>query len=230
MVLIYGGGSLALVIAASGAIPLLAGACSTVTARASRLPVPLAVTGMVLSGPVLGAWLGDRFREAGPAMAILLSHWLLNGCSGVATAVLIGVDRAARVARWAAAVAVLDVALALSLTPSIGLDGVALATAAPYLVTFPVLMRMVLDAVPVEPARLAREAFLPALSIGAGLAAGLGVVRALSPLSAAPQVGVVALAALALGWGAYYALWLAPAERELVREVARSLVPARAGG
>src|ERR671917_465145 len=30
--------------------------------------VPLAVTGMVLSGPVLDVWLGDGFREGGAAM------------------------------------------------------------------------------------------------------------------------------------------------------------------
>lgn len=191
------------------------------------LIVPVSVVGMVLSGPVLQAWLGARFREAGATMAILLAHWLLNGCSGVATAVLIGVGRAPRVARWAAGVAALDLVLVLALTPLMGLEGVAVATAVPYLVMFPVLMRMLLAAVPVGAGLLVREAFVPALSVGAVLAAALGVVRALSPLASGPLVAGVALGALGLGWAAYYAAWLRADERLLVREVARSLVTRR---
>ena len=54
------------------------------------LAVPLTVTGMVLAGPILDAWLGDDFEEGGTAMAILLSHWLLSGANGVLGAVLVG--------------------------------------------------------------------------------------------------------------------------------------------
>ena len=47
------------------------------------LVVPLTVTGMVLAAPLLEVWLGPEFREGGTAMAILMSYWLVNGCTGV---------------------------------------------------------------------------------------------------------------------------------------------------
>jgi len=191
------------------------------------LIVPLTVTGMVLAGPILGAWLGDDFRRAGPAMAILLSHWLLNGCSGVAMSLLVGVGRAREVARYAMGVATGNVVLALALTPPFGLEGVALATAVPYAALFPVLIVPALSATPLGGAVLARESFLPTWSLGAVLAAALVGLRLVADPTTAPSVMCAALVGPLAYWLVFYAVWLRPDEQRLVLDVARGLVPSR---
>lgn len=185
------------------------------------LIVPIAVTGMVLAAPILDVWLGSAFREAGSAMAILMSHWVLNGMSGVAAAMLVAVGAARDLARWALAVAGASVLLALALTPPFGLDGVALATAIPYVALFPYLLRITLRAIPVPVGELLRRAFAPAWALGVALAAALVAARlALDPESAL-AVAATALAALGAYWAAYCALVLDRGERALVRSLAR---------
>jgi O-antigen/teichoic acid export membrane protein len=186
------------------------------------LIVPIAVTGMVLAGPILAVWLGDEFAEGGPAMAILMSHWLLNGMSGVAAAVLVGVGRARDLARWAVTVAGTSVALMLVLTPPLGLEGVALATAVPYVALFPCLLRVTLRAVPVRLSNLVQRAFVPAWLLGALLGSALLVLRSVIDPDTAALVVALASAGLAVYWIAYYALVLDGAERTLVRSIRRS--------
>jgi O-antigen/teichoic acid export membrane protein len=187
------------------------------------LVVPLAVTGMVLAAPALAAWLGPGFRSGAPAMAILMSHWLLNGCSGLLTALLAGMGRARAVARWAVAIAIADVALALALTPWLDLEGIAIATSAPYIAFFPLLLRPALEATGVGMGEFTRQCLVPALSVGAGLAAALGAVRlALDPEGVAAVVPLVA-GGVAAYWATFYRLVLDADERSLVREVGRAL-------
>lgn len=185
------------------------------------LIVPIAVVGMTLSTPILDVWLGSEFREAGTAMAILMSHWVLNGFSGVAAAMLVAVGAARDLARWALLVAGSAVALALVLTPGLGLDGVALATAVPYVVLFPYLLRITLRAVLVPAGELLRRAFAPAWGLGALLAGALVAVRLAFDLDTGAAVLATAVAAVASYWLAYYAVCLDRGERELVRDVVR---------
>lgn len=181
------------------------------------LMTPLAVVGMVLAPPLLDVWLGDRFREGGTAMAILMAHWLLNGASGVLAAVLIATGRARGLAAYAGLLAAANVALALALAPWLELEGVAIATTVPYLLLFPLLLQRALAAVPVPLSALIGRAFAPALGPGAILAAGLGGLRiALSP-ETLPSVGGLALAGLFAYWLAFYALLMDRGERELTR-------------
>ncbi|HEY1357957.1 MAG TPA: oligosaccharide flippase family protein [Thermoleophilaceae bacterium] len=193
------------------------------------LVVPIAVTAMLLGGPILRVWLGPGFGEAGGALAILLSHWLVSGCTGVLIAILVAVGRAADVARWAGALAVLNLLLALALIPVIGLEGAAVATAAPYLALFPVLLRMALRRVPVPLGSLVREAFLPAYVPALVLAGVLGAIRLAVDVHGLGMVAALALAAPLAYWLAYYGLWLRPEERRLVREVAGDLLPVSGG-
>jgi O-antigen/teichoic acid export membrane protein len=184
------------------------------------LLVPLAVTGMVLAAPVLDVWLGQRYRAGGTALALMLAYWLAYASGGVASAVLVAAGRARYVARYAWTAAFTSMALALALVPPLGLEGVALATALPYLAVTPLLLRLVLREVPLRPQFLVRESFLPAYLLGGCLAAGLGLVRLLVPLDSLPAVLGAALAGPLAYWLAYYALWLRPSERRLVRDVA----------
>jgi len=191
------------------------------------LIVPIAVTGMVLAGPILEVWLGSDFAEAGPAMAILLSHWLLSGMSGVAAATLVGVGRARDLARWAVGVAVASVALMLALTPLLGIEGVALATAVPYVLLFPYLLAITLRAVPLLAAELVRSAFLPAWTLGGALAVALALARGVADVDSPGPLVAVALGGLAAYWAAYYALVLDRDERALAGALAWPRRPAR---
>lgn len=66
----------------------------------AALVTPLVITLMVLAAPILDVWLGPRFREAAPAMTILLSYWLLAPALGFVTAALVGVGRSRSTRGW----------------------------------------------------------------------------------------------------------------------------------
>jgi O-antigen/teichoic acid export membrane protein len=201
------------------------------TLRGSRytlaLFVPLAVTVIALSGPLLGIWLGDRFREGDVALSILVSYWLVYGALAVTPGLLVGAGRARAVARYMSMVAVGNLALSLALTPWLGLEGPALGTAIAYFVAFPFVLRLALSVSPVRLGELVREAWLPAYSLGIVLAAVLVLIRVLAPPENLPGLLAVALPGLAAYWVAFYALWLRPPERTLVRDTLRSLTGRR---
>jgi O-antigen/teichoic acid export membrane protein len=188
--------------------------------------VPVTVVLMVLSDRILDVWLGPKFVVAAPAMAILLSYWLANSATGVAGGMLVAVGRFRELNRYAWTVAVMNLTLSIALTPWLGLEGVVIGTALPYLVVVPWLIQLTLRAFPIPLARLARVAWVPAYATGALVAAFLGLARLLLPLDSLLAVLLVGAAALALGWGAYAAFWMEPSERRMVRTVLRRRVAA----
>jgi O-antigen/teichoic acid export membrane protein len=116
---------------------------------------------------------------------------------------------------------VLNLALSLVLTPAVGLQGPALATAIPFVLAFPAVLTLGLRASGAELGALARRAWLPAYAIGAVLAAALVAVRlAADPVTLPAVLGVAAGGVLAY-WLAFYVLVLDPAERSLVRGLVR---------
>lgn len=191
------------------------------------LIVPPTLVGMILSGPILEVWLGAEFRKASLAMAILLSYWLATGALGVASAILVGAGRARDVARYAWTVAVANLVLSVALTPSLGLEGVTLGTAVPYLLMFPFMLRMMLKETSVPVSELARRCWLPVYSTGLALAAALVVVRLVAPLDTLAEVGGAAVGGVLAYWVAFYLVWFAPDERRLVKDIARGLLPGR---
>ena len=193
------------------------------------LVVPLTVTGMVLAPPLLEVWLGPEFREGGTAMAILMSYWLVNGSTGVLQGIVVSGGRAPVLARLAWTVALSNLAISLALTPSLGLEGVTIGTAVPYFAIYPFFLRVVLDLVPVSIRTLLREAFLPAYVLGAVLACALAGARIAFGLDSVVPLLAVAAGGLAAYWIAYYAIWLRPEERTLVRDIARGALPSRRG-
>jgi len=207
------------------------GPMTELVVRGSRyslaLLVPLTVTAMVLAGPALEVWLGERFRAAAPALALLTSYWLLYGALAVTPAFLVGAGQARRVALTAACVAGANLALSVALTPWLGLEGPALATALVYICAFPFFLSITASVAPGVVPALAREAWLPAYSLAAALALLLAGARLVLPLERPVVLVAVLLAGPVAYWLVYALLWLAPGERALVREVARSLVPRR---
>lgn len=194
------------------------------------LVVPLAVTAMVLGAPALEVWLGSEYRSGGGALAILLSYWLLSASLVVTPAFLVGAGRAREVARIMIAVAAANLVLSLALTPALGLEGPAIGTAVPFLVAFPLLLRLGLSVAPVSLRELAREAWLPAYGLGVLLAGALAAARLSFDLDSLAGLGPVLAGGLALYWAVYAAVVLAPSERRLVRDVASGLVRPRRPG
>src|SRR5215213_3464264 len=132
--------------------------------------VPLCVTLMVMSKPILGVWLGARYTDGATALSILVSYWLVYGALIVTPGFLAGAGRAATAGRTLACAAVVNLALALILTPELGVEGPAVATAGAFAVVLPVLFRTGLRTAGVSFEQLARRAMAPAYALGAVLA------------------------------------------------------------
>jgi O-antigen/teichoic acid export membrane protein len=179
--------------------------------------VPVTVVLMVLSGPILEVWLGPSFRSAAAALTILSSYWLIGAATGVSVAMLIASGHVRELVQYAWMVAISNLVLSLALTPAFGLNGVVIGTTVPYIVWFPWFARIVLRTFPVQLKLLLREAALPAYSTAAVLAIVLGTARLTLSLHSLLAVVGTAVLGLALAWGGYYAVWLHPGERLLVR-------------
>jgi O-antigen/teichoic acid export membrane protein len=185
------------------------------------LLVPMVVTAIALSGPLLEVWLGERYRSGDVALSILVSYWLLYGGLAVSPALLIGAGKARGVALILGLAAVGNLALSLVLTPIYGLEGPALGTAIAFVAAFPFVLRLGLSVAPVRLGELAREAWLPAYTLGVALAGCLVAVRLIAEPDTLPALMGLVLAGLAAYWLAFYFLWLRPDERELVRDTVR---------
>jgi O-antigen/teichoic acid export membrane protein len=182
--------------------------------------VPLCVTLMALAEPILEVWLGARYGDGAAALTILVSYWLLYGGLVVTPGFLVGAGRAREVAQIVMAVATANLVLALVLTPELGLEGPALATAIPFVLAFPAMLRVGLSASGADLGGLARRAWLPAYALGAGLAAALvGVRLALDP-DTLPAVLTLGAGGVVAYWAAFYGVVLDADERALVRRLA----------
>ena len=178
--------------------------------------VPVCVTLMALAEPILAVWLGERYSEGAGALTILVSYWLLYGGLVVTPGFLVGAGRAREVALITLAAAAGNLTLALVLTPELGLEGVALATAVPFLVAFPLMLRLGLGASGARLGELARSAWLPVYAPAAALAGALVALRlALDPESLPAVLGLAA-GGLGCFWALVYARVLDAGEKALV--------------
>jgi O-antigen/teichoic acid export membrane protein len=185
------------------------------------LVVPVTVILMVLAEPILHVWLGERFEEAATAMTILLSYWLIASSSSVASPMLVAAGRARLLAVYAVGVAVLNLSLTLALTPSLGIEGVTLGTAIPYLLLQPLLIVAIVREFPVTFGDLVRSVWAPAFALAVPLAAGLLVLRSSVDLeSLLPLLGVMA-GSFVLYVVAYGVFFLNHGERVLLRSFVR---------
>lgn len=183
--------------------------------------VPFVVTFIALAEPILDVWLGSKYQEAALAMSLLVSYWLFTSSVAVGSSVLIASGSVRTVAGLAWAIALVNLAVSLALTPWLGLEGVVVGTVAGYLVVFPVYLRVVVNRLPVTLGDLVHEVWIPAFSLG--LVLGGLLVSARLVLDIDTLATVVAASALGIGgyFAAYYALWLRPAERRLMRSLLR---------
>jgi O-antigen/teichoic acid export membrane protein len=186
--------------------------------------VPLSVTLIVLAEPIIAVWLGERYTGGAGALAILVSYWLLHGALVVTPGFLAGAGAARVAGLTLASAAGLNLVLALVLTPELGVEGPAVATAVALAAAFPVLLRAGLRASDTRLTELLGRALIPAYTLGALLAGALAAVRwGLEP-ETLPAVAAAAIAGVLLYWAAFYGLVLDPDERAL----ARGLLPGNA--
>jgi O-antigen/teichoic acid export membrane protein len=186
--------------------------------------VPLALVFMILAQPILRVWLGPKFAAGATAMTLLVAYWLINANTGVAGNMLVAAGRARWLAGYAAGVAALNLLLSLALTPSLGLDGVVLGTTVAYVIGFPFFLARTLSIFPVSLGELAREAWLPAYLTGAVIGALLLAVRVTVTFENLLQLAGISLLAILVYWAIYYAAWLRPSERALVKNVALAVL------
>jgi len=183
--------------------------------------VPLCVTLMALAEPIIGAWLGERYTDGAGALTILVSYWLVYGALIVTPGFLAGAGEARAAGLTLACAAGVNLVLALALTPELGVEGPAVATAGALAAAFPVLLRVGLRASGVPLGELLRRAAAPAYAGGALLAGVLVGVRLLLDPDSLPAVAILAIGGVALYWIAFYALVLDDGERALVRGLLR---------
>ena len=183
--------------------------------------VPLCVTLMALAEPIIGAWLGERYTDGAGALTILVSYWLVYGALIVTPGFLAGAGEARAAGLTLACAAGVNLVLALVLTPELGVEGPAVATAGALAAAFPVLLRVGLRASGVPLGELLRRAAAPAYAGGALLAGVLVGVRLLLDPDSLPAVAILAIGGVALYWIAFYALVLDDGERGLVRGLLR---------
>jgi O-antigen/teichoic acid export membrane protein len=150
-----------------------------------------------------------------------VSYWLLYGALVVTPGFLVGAGRAREVARIMVVVAASNLALSLLLTPELGIEGPAVATAAPFVCAFPFMLRLGLRASGAALADLARRAWAPNYLLGAALALGLVVGRAVFPMDNTVAVLLLAAAGPLAFWAAFYGAVMDSGERTLVRGLLR---------
>jgi O-antigen/teichoic acid export membrane protein len=182
--------------------------------------VPVCVVLMTLAEPILEVWLGDRYGAGAVALTILVSYWLLYGGLVVTPGFLVGAGAAQYAARIFVLAALLNLALSITLTPAVGLEGPALATAIPFGLAFPLILGVGLRAGGVRLGELALHAWLPAYGLGAALALMLVGLRLFVEADTLPAVLGLAGGGVLAYWLAFYALILRPSERDLVRGLA----------
>jgi len=179
--------------------------------------VPVCVTLMALAEPILSVWLGDRYDGGAAALTIIVSYWLVYGGLVSTPGFLVGAGRARTAAVVTACAAAANLALALVLTPELGVEGVALATAVPLFAAWPLLVRAGLHASGASLTELARRAWAPVYPAAAALAAALVLARLAFEPDTLPAVLGLAAAGLACYWAGFWAFGIEPSDRALVR-------------
>jgi O-antigen/teichoic acid export membrane protein len=180
--------------------------------------VPPVGAGCVLAEPLLVTWLGQPYASGGTALTIVLAMWLVALTPAVIGGVLYARGRIAELAKISWVAALINLAVSVSLTSAIGLEGVIIGTAVGALYTVPRILSLGTRTIGGEmrpsvmlsswgPIYLAQAPFWAALAAvrwGTGLGAGVEVVLLL-------------VAAAAGGWVLAGALVLDPSDRALLR-------------
>ena len=183
------------------------------------ITVPITVFVMVMAGPLLEAWLGRRYLPAQGALTIFVAYWLFGSNTGVLGSMMWAHARGRALAIQAWATALMNLALALILTPLIGLEGVVASTTIAYAAIFPFFIRLVTRTLGLPLSELWRHAWRPVYPLAAVLALALGILRLALPDANSAVMLTAGVVLLCGYWVAFYAVSLDDSERRLFRQL-----------
>lgn len=179
---------------------------------------------MVLSGPLVRVWVGERFTDAGGLIVVAVIAIAAAAPLQVGSNLLQGSGKAAKVLRPAALAVVVNLVASLTLVQVMGTVGTFVGTLVGTVVLTPALLRAILDETELPARRFIAEAFLPPLGPAAAAALVSGLVLALPLLDV---YTVVMGAGLALGTALVITVrWqMSREERRQIRETIFPMKP-----
>jgi O-antigen/teichoic acid export membrane protein len=186
------------------------------------LVLPVVVGLMILAKPILAAWLGPEFARQALAAQILLSYQLLAVGCVVGEAILIGRGHAQRrVFNSVFVVTLGNLVLSIMLVQRMGILGVVIGTAVPWVVDFPMRLRVALTEVDVSLGDWFKRSAGPVyLSLVA--TALVAYAAYLTPLvNSLLGLAVVLMVSIAASWAFLAAFTLSPVERDELRDLSR---------
>jgi len=192
------------------------------TRYALAATAPLAVTLIVMAGPLLHFWLGRTYEPAAPALAIGASYWVVTAGNGITIWNLMAAGKMNVFFRYAWSVTAANFVLSVVLSWQLGLVGVVLGTAVPALVGFFFLTSIEVRELPVTVRELARQSWLPAWLVASIVGIICLALRLLAPPDSLFGVAGEAAVALAVGWAVLWRWLFSSQERALVLALARN--------
>ncbi|HET6351620.1 MAG TPA: oligosaccharide flippase family protein [Coriobacteriia bacterium] len=189
------------------------------TKLALVLIAPVVLALMIFARPLLLRWMGSDYIAVALAAQVMVAHQLLSAGVGVGDSMITGRGRAKARLPYIAAVAAGNLALSVALAKPLGVLGVVLGTAIPYLIEFPFHIRFLLKELDVPFRRWLKEVVLPVYPLLlVPLCVGVGIT--FTPLMHSLLGVAVAMGAtVASYWLVIFAFALSDNERAEVRLV-----------
>lgn len=158
---------------------------------------PLVIVLIVLARPILDHWVGPVFALQANNARILLAPQLLIVGGVVGDSIITGIGKLPKRIPYAMAITAANLVLSVVLVQRLGILGVVLGTAIPYLIDYPFHIRLLLREIDVPLGRWMREVIAPIYPLLA-VPTAICVAGLFTPL-AGSLVGLAALGAFAAG-------------------------------
>jgi O-antigen/teichoic acid export membrane protein len=182
--------------------------------------VPIAAGLMILAKPFLAAWVGEEFAGDADIVVILIAAGLFDVPMWPAASMLMGTNAHRALAVFAAASALLNLAISVALVGSIGVTGVALGTLIAAALEAAVVVPFAMRHYEVPMRTMLAEALAPGLLPAApAILALFGLRAALDPSSLVAVIGVGAIGGLVYAAG-YLSFSASADERLALRRAA----------
>jgi hypothetical protein len=166
---------------------------------------------------LLLAWLGPTFAAQALAAQLLISHQVLTSGAAVGDSMIVGLGLLPRRVPYVVGIALLNLTISLLLVQRLGILGVVLGTMIPYLIDYPLHMRLILRGLDVPVGRWLKETVLPTYPLLL-LPALISWAMLTTPLQGSFMgIAVIGIVSVGCYWLAVYALAFRPNERADVR-------------
>lgn len=177
------------------------------------LVAPVVAVLVVLARPILVKWLGPQFADMAVNAQILVAPHLLIVGGTIGDSIIVGTGALKRRLPYSLAMTAANLVLSLLLVRPLGIRGVVLGTAIPYLIDYPIHIWWLLRELKVPASRWFREVVLPVYPLLL-VPVGLAVVGALTPLaSSLAGLGLLGVVSVGAYFAALYLVGLTDAER-----------------